>query len=135
MGYSLSWAAVHGKSADAILDDLGLRRTGAREEPVFREQVRSRGPPRWLDARARRPQRTARARRMAPGHLVGRPGGGLLRRGARDGERDGVDFFFDVPVNLARELTGYRHDEGDYTYEVLEPVPRKGWIARLLGAR
>lgn len=35
MGYSLSWAAVHGKSADAILDDLGLRRTGAREEPVF----------------------------------------------------------------------------------------------------
>lgn len=48
---------------------------------------------------------------------------------------DGVDFFFDVPVNIAWELTGYRHDEGDHTYEVLEPVPRKGWVARLLGAR
>ena len=32
----------------------------------------------------------------------------LTKEHAKDGS---VDFFFDIPVDLAREMTGHRHDE------------------------
>ncbi len=50
---------------------------------------------------------------------------------AIDGEEFAVDHMFDVPVDLAQELTGFRHDrdapgiEGD-AYEVLENA-KKRW--------
>jgi hypothetical protein len=32
-----------------------------------------------------------------------------------------VDYLFDVPVDLAKEVTGFRHDESEREFEVLEP--------------
>lgn len=54
---------------------------------------------------------------------------------------EGVDFVFDVPVDLAKALTGFRHDELEREYELLEPVPerdatpgrRPSLLARLFG--
>jgi len=46
-------------------------------------------------------------------------------------EHDDVDYVFDIPVELAKELTGFRHDQdvpgmsGD-TFEVLEPAGGSG---------
>jgi len=36
------------------------------------------------------------------------------------GSEADVDYIFDVPLRLAQELCGYRHDEGSYTYVVLD---------------
>jgi hypothetical protein len=44
-----------------------------------------------------------------------------------------VDHIFDIPVELARELTGYQHDQefssadGGEPFEVLEPSKKKKW--------
>ncbi len=35
---------------------------------------------------------------------------------------DPCDYLFDVPVNLAAEVVGFRHDEGDYQFEELRPA-------------
>jgi hypothetical protein len=56
-----------------------------------------------------------------------------------DGGREaGVDHIFDVPVDLAEALTGYRYDKdisgaGEKPFEVLEPLVKKSWLGRLLG--
>ena len=47
-------------------------------------------------------------------------------------ERGDADYLFDIPVELARVLTGFRHDAGDYPvdrFEVLERVQagKKWW--------
>ena len=34
-----------------------------------------------------------------------------------------VDYLFDVPVDLAKAVTGFRHDESEREFEVLEPAP------------
>jgi hypothetical protein len=54
----------------------------------------------------------------------------------------GVDYVFEVPIQLADELTGYRHDKdledaGDRPFEVLKQtvLPKKTFIQRLFGGR
>lgn len=48
----------------------------------------------------------------------------------------GVDFIFDIPLELARFLTGYKHDEdGPDEFEVLEPIAKPGFWSRLFGRR
>ena len=51
-----------------------------------------------------------------------------------------VDYIFDCPVELAKALTGYRHDEvntefGEKPFEALESKARnpRSWIQRLFG--
>lgn len=54
-----------------------------------------------------------------------------------------VDYIFDVPVELAAELTGYRHDQamfdwGEPLFTAVEAASRpasKGWLERLFGGR
>jgi hypothetical protein len=51
---------------------------------------------------------------------------------AAEREED-VDHIFDIPVELARELTGFRHDQEPLgvsdgePFEVLEPIRKKWW--------
>ncbi len=52
-----------------------------------------------------------------------------------DPQEPEVDHIFDIPVELAKELTGYRYDQdidsvGPGAFEVLEPV-KKSWLATL----
>ena len=54
-----------------------------------------------------------------------------LEKQASESEED-VDHIFDIPVELARELTGFRHDQEisgapDEPFEVLEAMKRKKW--------
>lgn len=58
--------------------------------------------------------------------IEGAPPESLLRikaeQFARVGEDREVDFVFDVPVRVAQELVGFRHDETiQRTFEVLRP--------------
>lgn len=58
---------------------------------------------------------------------------------ARQGS-DHIDYVFEIPLQLARQLTGFKHDE-DFegvlsgSFEVLEPLnaPEKPWWKKLLG--
>ena len=60
---------------------------------------------------------------------------------AAGGKKAGVDFVFDVPVELARAVTGYRHDQdipelSSVAFEVLtrtHPQPKTPWFKKLLG--
>jgi hypothetical protein len=60
---------------------------------------------------------------------------------AAGGSKAGVDYIFDIPVELAHGLTGYRHDLaitelGNQAFEVLtttEGTPRRSWLKRALG--
>jgi len=55
-----------------------------------------------------------------------------------DAQQEGVDFIFEIPVQLAKSLTGYRHDEvtswaeGE-PFEVLSERASTSWLGRLLG--
>jgi hypothetical protein len=54
------------------------------------------------------------------------------------GESAKVDHMFDVPVELAKSLTGYCHEDelGERPFEVLaqtQTAPKRSWIKRLLG--
>ncbi len=56
---------------------------------------------------------------------------------------EGVDFLFDVPIDLAKALTAFRHDEAEREYELREPAPdaepprdrRGSFLARWFGRR
>lgn len=60
---------------------------------------------------------------------------------AAGGKKAGVDFVFDVPVELARSVAGYRHDHdipelSKLAFEVLtraQPPPKKSLFKKLLG--
>ncbi len=60
---------------------------------------------------------------------------------AAGGSNAGVDYIFDIPVELAHALTGYRHDLDipelrNQPFEVLtstEATPRRSWLKRALG--
>lgn len=50
----------------------------------------------------------------------------VAKQKAASRENIGVDYLFDIPVELARELTGFRHDENipgmsRKVFEILEP--------------
>ncbi len=56
------------------------------------------------------------------------------------GKKAGVDFFFDVPVEVAKDLTGFSHNEKlEYAFEVLRtansPTEKKkpSWMKKLFG--
>lgn len=175
MGFALSWLAVRGKAPQRILDELGIRATGEREEipesPITGARLPGgwflivmQGPaivadtvidlPRlsmgaevvtcfveehamcstasgWAEGReiwcvtheSRRGLRHLDARGDLPAHWKD-----IARR--RTGEQDAagdaeVDFFFEIPLDLAERRTGYRHDQDRVggvvlTFEVLE---------------
>ena len=60
---------------------------------------------------------------------------------AAGGKKARVDMVFDVPVELARSVTGYRHDQdipelAKVAFEVLvstQPPLKKSWFKKLLG--
>jgi len=53
----------------------------------------------------------------------------------------GPDYIFDIPVELAKSLTGYRHDadvitadeKGFEVLEIAEPPPKQSWFQRVFG--
>ena len=57
------------------------------------------------------------------------------------GKKAEVDYIFDIPVETAQQLTGYRHDRdipgaGEKPFEVLETTdatPKRSWLRRVLG--
>ena len=57
------------------------------------------------------------------------------------GKNAEVDYIFDIPVETAKHLTGYRHDHDirgadERPFEVLETTaatPKRSWLRRLLG--
>jgi hypothetical protein len=66
----------------------------------------------------------------------------LSEQAAAGGEKAGVDCLFDIPVELARSVTGFRHDQdttglSDDAFEVLVTTSvasqPKSWWRRLLG--
>lgn len=184
MGYSLSWAAVRGRSAEAVRAELGLRPTGRTlevPEGAFCSALLDTG---WFvvlaDHGARFEDQAVLATLSAGGEVVacfveehvmasaasgwrdgklewsvghqaeasldhldrqGRPPPALAEleaaaRAKRQARAEGPDFLFDVPVDLAKAVTGFRHDEGERPFEELEPSaapPKKGWLQRVLG--
>lgn len=63
-----------------------------------------------------------------------------MERQQRDagGDAADVDYIFEIPLMVAREIAGFKHDEGeehviDGRYEVLEPVATGGFLARVFG--
>jgi hypothetical protein len=171
MGYALYWAAVRGRSREAVHTELSLRPTGAREEiseadwsgaalgdwqlVLDNDQDRlgeasvlsrlSRGGEvvaAWVEEHSmvsaaygyRDGQEIwSIAHDAAKGLGDLRATGALpdcferLAQAARAAKSpDGPDFLFDVPVDVARELTGFRHDQ-DLAggFEVLEFVGEK----------
>ncbi len=56
----------------------------------------------------------------------------IAAQSREDPEDPGVDCVFDIPVELARELTGYRYDQeieelGAGAFDVLEPTQKTGF--------
>jgi hypothetical protein len=57
------------------------------------------------------------------------------------GSKAGVDYIFDIPVDLAQSLTGYRHDRdipgaskrGFEVLEATEATAKRSWFKRILG--
>jgi hypothetical protein len=62
----------------------------------------------------------------------------LQRAGGDDEE---VDYIFDIPLNVAQGITGFKHDEvcccmADGSFEVLEHAgPQGGFLSRLFGRK
>ena len=162
MGYAQSWLAVKGKAPEAVLETLGLRRTGAREAIAGSPVVGAALPGGWyLVVAARSGHRLMRdpmVQRLSAGcdvitgdveeHVMvsvatgwkdGQRVWSVTHDAQRDmehlqaegelpaaftsirdrlraeqqeagGSRADVDHIFDVPVELAQTLTGYRHD-------------------------
>ncbi len=176
MGFSQSWLAVKGKPAAAVLEALGLKGTGTREEIAESPIIGAELPGGWYLVVANRSghrlMREPVVERLSAGcevvtgdveeHVMVSMAAGWKdgRRiwlvahdaqrgiehlktqgelptafgGIRDemrsqhqaagGRQADVDYIFDVPVELAKALTGYRHDEdiagvGDRPFEVL----------------
>jgi hypothetical protein len=190
MGYSLSWVAVRGKTAEEVLRELGLRATGEREEIPESPIVAAKLNDQLYLVLANNDSRFAEdegLRRLSVGceliscfveehvmcsraaawkggeerwsvshdaqigieHLEAKGALPSSYSGIRDrlaAERgkagpDAADFLFDVPVELAKAETGFRHDQ-DCPGGAAEPFEvlvsdggrnKRSWIARLLG--
>jgi hypothetical protein len=162
MGYSQSWLAVKGKPPTAVLETLGLRGTGTREENAESPIVGAELPSGWYlvvtGRSGHRLMRDQTLQRLSAGcevvtgdveeHVMvsvatGWRDGQRVWTVTHDAQRDmehlqtegdlpaafasirdrlrseqqkaggrkaDVDYIFDVPVELAQTLTGYRHD-------------------------
>ena len=176
MGYSQSWLAVKGKPPAAVLETLGLRGTGTREEIVespivgaelpsgwylvvagrsghplmldpillrlsagcevvtadVEEHVMVSVATGWKDGRrvwavthdAQRDMEHLQAKGELPAAFASIRDRLRSEQQAAGGRGADVDYFFDVPVELAHTLTGYRHDAdirraGAEAFEVL----------------
>jgi len=176
MGYSQSWLAVNGKGRATVLEALGLRATGTREEIAESPVAGAERPSGWYlvvtDRSGHRLTRDSVLQTLSAGcevvagdveeHVMvsvaaGWKDGRLAWSVEHDGQRGmqhlvtkgempaafasirdelqskqeeaggpkaDVDYIFDLPVELARTLTGYRHDaaikgEHDEPFEVL----------------
>ena len=198
MGYSQSWSAVKGKPPAAVLETLGLRGTGTREEiaesPIVGTElpsgwylvVASRSGHRlmsdqnvqrlsagcdvvtgdveehvmvsvatsWKDGRrvwtvthdAQRDMEHLQAEGELPATFVSIRDRLRSEQQAAGGRKADVDYIFDVPVELAQTLTGYRHNAdipgaGAEPFEILvETLPsaaasagRPSFLRRLFG--
>lgn len=198
MGYSQSWLAVRGKPPAVVLETLGLRGTGTREEIAESPIVGAELPTGWYLVVAGRSghrlMRDQTLQRLSAGcevvtgdveeHVMvsvatGWKEGQRVWSVTHDAQRDmehlqtegelpaaftsirdrfrseqqtaggskaDVDYIFDVPVELAKTLTGYRHDAdipgaGADPYEVLvetssDASASTGWpslLKRLFG--
>jgi hypothetical protein len=58
----------------------------------------------------------------------------------QNSDPDGPDYLFEVPGELAKAVCGFKHDEGDYEFDVLEPTrttaaapARRSLLSRLFG--
>jgi len=61
--------------------------------------------------------------------------GAILSTKARekfDEEGDGLEFSFEVPLELGKAVCGFRHDEGEAPFVGVKPVPG-GWAASACG--
>jgi hypothetical protein len=178
MGFSLSWLAVRGKTPEALLEQLGLSRTGEHEEIPESEIVGAQLPGGWYvvvnDHDVRFVDDAVLEMVSVGGEAVtcfveehvmcsaatgwknGKEVWAVIHEAERglehlaeDGrlppelaairdrlgaeEADGVDYIFDVPVELAEALTGFRHDrdfpgaaEGDQPFEILTATRTAG---------
>ena len=198
MGYSQSWLAVKGKPPTAVLETLGLRGTGTREEIAESPIVGAELPNGWYLVVAGRSghrlMRDQTLQRLSAGcdvvtgdveeHVMvsvatGWKDGQRVWSVTHDAQRDmehlqtegelpavftsirdrlrseqqkaggrkaDVDYIFDVPVELAQTLTGYRHDAdipgaGTDPFEVLAETSssasastgRPSFLKRLFG--
>ena len=176
MGYALSWLAVRGKPRAAVLDALGLRATGTREEIAESPIVGAELPGGWFlvvtDSFGHRFISAPVLKRLSAEcevvtcaveeHVMTSDAAGwkhgqwiwwvwhdsqrgiphietdgdlpTVYRGIHDrlsseqqaagGEKANVDYIMDIPVELARSITGFRHEYdieggGDEPFEVL----------------
>ena len=74
--------------------------------------------------------------RGSPPHPYGSIRDRLVAEQKAESEPAEVDYIFDIPVELGKELTGFRHDERlpgvtKEEFEVLEPV-KSGFFARMM---
>jgi hypothetical protein len=181
MGFSLSWFAVRGKTAELVLQDFGLSRAGK----VDRKATYWGGdlPGGWfLVVRERHEFTDDEVRRLSAGceviacfveeHVMvscaaswkdgkqvwkvshsseegienleveGRPPAefaGIRERRTKEQERDadrGVDYIFSVPVDLAKEATGFIHeecDESDFETFIGPSFEKPSFWARVFG--
>lgn len=194
MGFSLEWMAVKGGTRESVLDALGLRGTGEREEIPEAELTGAALPAGWYLLVANHSRLPLMDSKVLAGvsvdaevvscfveeHVMcscvqgwqrGREvwsvmhmadTGGIdhletkgelppafapirdqqrAKQQAAGGAKAGVDYIFDIPVELACTLTGYRHDQDipgldDTPFEVLattEATPRRSWLRKILG--
>jgi hypothetical protein len=82
---------------------------------------------------------------VVPSSLEGMQRSMVAQQKAAGGEKADVDHIYDIPAELAKELTGFRHDQGipgmsGDVFEVLEPTKEarhgtgaKGLFGRLFG--
>lgn len=195
MGYSQTWLAVKGGTAESVLPHLGLRGTGRREDVAesplvgaelagdwyivianlggdpelmtgaaprlsethdvvvgfVEEHVMASEASHWRGAR--RVWRVAHDAQSGIEHLETEGTlppqfeyirAGFMKQQIDEGPNPNVDFYFSIPLELARSLTGYMHDEdmagiGAEPYEVLEKGTAsdssgsKPWWKRLTG--
>jgi len=146
MGYSLSWAAVKNGSHELLLARLSAKREVV--SCFVEDHVMYSSATGWN--RARQVWRIFHDREKGRYHLdvLGHPPPELNQirerltpeQNAGGGEKADVDFIYDVPAELAKSLTGFRHDQGTAgmvadVYHVLEPTaavaPKTGLIRRL----
>jgi hypothetical protein len=123
MGFSLSWVAVRGKTRAAVHSELGLAPTGAREGVAESPVVSAALPDGWTLVLADRTERFVESIRQ---HLD-------ESQKSSDGE---VDFLYEAPVDLAKSVTGFRHDEDvprGENFEVLRETARRPFWRRLVG--
>jgi hypothetical protein len=69
---------------------------------------------------------------QAPPILASIQGRLTAEQNAAGGEESDTDYMYDIPAELARELTGFRHDHdvaraAREPFKVLEPARRKRW--------